>query len=411
MRTFYHALFREADEQSRHMRLIVPSDANRIEPVGRLGWIYHVKAPRTPIGDSRYRILSPLSPILWRILRREQPDLIDIGDKYSLPWVAALMKWRGQVRGGRPALVATDHERLDDNLAAYAGGAPLRAWLARRYMRSVYVPLFHWHIANSEYTAQELHVAAQGKRRPPRIYTLPMGADCEGLSPSRRHPEKRRRLIESLALADSAVLLLYAGRLAREKNLHLLVDMLQELPDRFVLLIAGGGAEEATLRQAAGARVPGRVKFLGHVRDRERLADLYANADVFVHPNPREPFGIAPLEAMASGLPLVAPNCGGVTSYANSGNAWLADPSGPAFAAAVMSVLKENVNTRASKLAIARRTAEEHRWPGVAGRFFALFDQIVHEAVSPAEHAARPKSGDSAAGVLASSGAAQQATA
>lgn len=411
MRTFYHALFREADAQGRLMRLVVPGETNRIELVGRLGLIYHVKALRTPIGDSRYRILSPLSPIVWRILRQEQPDLIDIGDKYSLPWVAALMKWRGMVRGGRPALIATNHERLDDNLAAYAGRAPLRGWAARRYMRSVYVPLFHWHIANSEYTAQELHVAAQGKRRPPRIHALPMGADCEGLSPSCRHPEKRRRLIESLALADSAILLLYAGRLAREKNLQLLIEMLEGLPESFVLLIAGGGAEEGAFRHAADARAPRRVKFLGHVRDRERLADLYANADVFVHPNPREPFGIAPLEAMASGLPLVAPNCGGVTSYANASNAWLADPSGPAFAAAVMGVMQERAESRALKLSIARRTAEEHRWPAVAGRFFELFDHIVLEAVRQAEHSPRPGSSDRASGVLASSSAADQPTA
>ncbi len=43
------------------------------------------------------------------------------------------------------------------------------------------------------------------------------------------------------------------------------------------------------------------VTYLGHEADRRRLADLYANVDVFLHPNPREPFGIAPLEAMASG--------------------------------------------------------------------------------------------------------------
>ncbi len=68
--------------------------------------------------------------------------------------------------------------------------------------------------------------------------------------------------------------------------------------------------------------------FYGHVGARETLARLYASCDVFVHPNPREPFGIGPLEAMASGVPLVAPAAGGLLSYANDTNAWLAGAHG-----------------------------------------------------------------------------------
>src|SRR6202044_73830 len=104
------------------------------------------------------------------------------------------------------------------------------------------------------------------------------------------------------------------------------------------------------------------VTFLGHVADRETLADYYANADVFVHPNPREPFGIAPLEAMASGLALVAPNSGGVTSYAESTNAWLETPHAGAFAEAVTWIIRhpqEAVRRRNE----ARRTAERFDWP------------------------------------------------
>ena len=70
---------------------------------------------------------------------------------------------------------------------------------------------------------------------------------------------------------------------------------------------------------------------LGHIADPERLADIYANCDALVHPNPREPFGIAPLEAMASGLPVVVARSGGVLSYANEENSWLAEPTGAAF--------------------------------------------------------------------------------
>ena len=58
----------------------------------------------------------------------------------------------------------------------------------------------------------------------------------------------------------------------------------------------------------------GRVWLCGNL-DRETLATFYASADVFVHPNPREPFGIGPLEAMSSGVPVVMPAAGGVLEY------------------------------------------------------------------------------------------------
>ena len=280
-----------------------------------------------------------------------------------------------------PVLVAINHERLDDNLRAYARRLPATAtnWLARFYLRRFYLRSFDCHIANSEYTAAELRATAAKIRRPPRIATLHMGVEAALMSPDRRSPETRRKLLASLNLPDSAVLLLYVGRLAAEKNLMLLVEMLAKLPERFVVLLAGSGTAEASLRSAAEARAPGRLHFLGQMNDREALAELYANVDAFVHPNGREPFGIAPLEAMASGTALIAPDRGGVTSYATGANAWLAPPAPEAFASAVLRAMEEPAAAREIKLALARQTAQEHRWPIVARRYFELFDELVSE--------------------------------
>src|SRR5262249_54306490 len=129
------------------------------------------------------------------------------------------------------------------------------------------------------------------------------------------------------------------------------------------------------LTRAAESRFPGQVIFLGHMSDRESLANLYANCDAFVHPNPREPFGIAPLEAMASGLPLVAPNSGGVLAYANPENSWLAAAEPEAFARAVISTF-ENSSTREQKIARALETAAELTWQKAAGRYLDLYREI-----------------------------------
>jgi alpha-1,6-mannosyltransferase len=119
----------------------------------------------------------------------------------------------------------------------------------------------------------------------------------------------------------------------------------------------------------------GRRLLPGHMGDRQRLAGLYANCDVFIHPNPREPFGIAPLEAMASGLALVAPSGGGVPHYADASNAWLAEPTPEAFARAVREI-RDNPALRCSRQSAARATAERFDWETVTAGYLALYDEL-----------------------------------
>jgi glycosyltransferase involved in cell wall biosynthesis len=105
---------------------------------------------------------------------------------------------------------------------------------------------------------------------------------------------------------------------------------------------------------------------------------LYASADVFVHPNPREPFGIAPLEAIASGTLVVAPRSGGILSYLDDDNAWLTNPSPEAFATAIQAAL-ENDSERTRRCENARKTAEAMSWKRVTRMWFDLYDE-VHRA-------------------------------
>ncbi len=107
----------------------------------------------------------------------------------------------------------------------------------------------------------------------------------------------------------------------------------------------------------------------------KQLADYYANADVFVHPNPKEPFGIAPLEAMASGVATVAPNAGGILSYATNENAWLVEPTGEKFAAAVREIINDPL-LRERKIANALATARANTREASTDRLFAAYDKI-----------------------------------
>jgi glycosyltransferase involved in cell wall biosynthesis len=141
------------------------------------------------------------------------------------------------------------------------------------------------------------------------------------------------------------------------------------------MLLVGDGTERARLKEEAARLAPGRICFLNHLTDRDQLAEVVASCDLFVHPNPREPFGIAPLEAMAAGLPLVAVNSGGITSFANQGNAWLAEANAPAFAAAVRQALQLDA-VRSDRVQAALLTAGEHSWDRTARGYFALYDAI-----------------------------------
>jgi alpha-1,6-mannosyltransferase len=381
--TFYRALFAEAERRERPIRLVVPGERRAVEEIGRFGRIYYLKAPASPIFDRSYRLvlpnwfLPPNGSAIHEILKTERPDLVEVSEKYSLPYIAGLLR-RGKFRDvPRPTLVGFSNERMDDNLRAFFKTEARGKTFARWFLGNIYLPQFDCHIANSEYTAEEL-VSAMRPQHRRRVAVCPMGVDSDGFTPDARSAAGRATLLDRIGADKSAVLLLYVGRLSPEKNIPLLVEVIEKLEDRrFHLLVAGGGPLAEPLAARAATDLRGRLHLLGHLGGRAELAALYANCDAFIHPNPREPFGIAPLEALAAGLPLVAPDAGGVLTYANDENAWLAEPTGAAFAETVQKLVRDRDET-AKRSRAARRTAESYRWDAVTGRFFALYDEL-HE--------------------------------
>ncbi len=388
--TFYRALFRSAEESGRRMTLIAPGAETRTEEWGEFGRIHYIKSPASPFFDRRYRMIWPTSYALpfasklRSILSAEQPDLVEIGDKYSLCWLAGMIRRRWIPGIGRPVLVGTSHERMDDNIGAFVtrhqSGELSRCGI-RYYLGRLYLPLFDHHFANSQYTADELlDATVSGHERP--VEVMPMGAEVReflGVAPSE---SSRRALMASVginATRPSVRTLLYVGRLSPEKNMGLLIDLMERLSsdaaNEYHLLIAGDGPLLDHLGSEGQRRAPGRVHLLGHISDRSRIIELYHNSDIFVHPNPREPFGIAPLEAMAAGLPIVAPRSGGLLSYASDSNAWLCEPNAENYATAIRSITADPVR-REERVALARATASRYRWSDVTARFETRFEEL-----------------------------------
>jgi alpha-1,6-mannosyltransferase len=396
--TFYRSLLRAANEVGHQLRLLVPAEQDRVEEVGEYGRIYHLRSAHAPLNRS-YRMIYPPHYLRKRgqlrdILNSEQPDLIEICDKYTLPYLGGLLRIK-KLSGVdlHCPILGLSCERMDENMLAYVSRSPLGKRFCRWYMKNIYFPQFDHHVANSLHTAEELREASRGHKIRRGVWVRPMGVDASRFSPSLRSESLRQTLAASAGGGSDSILLLYAGRLVPEKNLDLLAKTLGALMTRrrrdYRLLIAGQGMSRDSLAAACESISPGHTLFLDHLSDRAELARVYASADIFVHPNPREPFGIAPLEAMASGLPLVAPNVGGITSYSSAANAWLVPPEAPLFADAVESVLDER-ELRDRRVRSALETAARYDWKFISRDFIQFYREMVTYFRDPGAGPARP---------------------
>jgi glycosyltransferase involved in cell wall biosynthesis len=154
---------------------------------------------------------------------------------------------------------------------------------------------------------------------------IPNGVDTQRFIPAAE--EQRRALRASLGAPQGAVVL-YAGRLSPEKNLHLLANVWQSLHNRFPtaeLWIVGKGEEENTLRGFTSAG----VRLLGYQPD---VLPYLQAADLFVLPSQAEGLSNALLEALACGLPVVATAVGGSVDVIETGRNGLLVPPGDAAA-------------------------------------------------------------------------------
>ena len=150
-----------------------------------------------------------------------------------------------------------------------------------------------------------------------RIGRWDRGVDLERFGPTLRTP----------GLLPGAFVVLYAGRLTKEKGVYLLADAFlaaKGRDSRLHLALAGGGPEEEHLRERLGDH----ATFLGWL-DGEDLARAYASADAFLFASQTDTYGQVIVEAQASGLPVVAVAEGGPTSLIEPGETGLLSPADP----------------------------------------------------------------------------------
>ena len=221
-----------------------------------------------------------------------------------------------------------------------------------------------------------------------KVHIAPCGVDL-----SLFHPGDRRAARERLGRAPGEKLVLYVGRIEPLKSLDTLLGAAAQLAPRVrelkVLVVGGasGAPDEATTRELERLReltvvleLEDVVEFHGAL-SQERLPDVYRAADVCVIPSRYESFGMAALESLACGTPVVASRVGGLRSTVRDGrNGYLA-PAGDvaAFARHIEMVLcRPESAARLSRE--AARTARRYSWQRVADANLGVYHNLLAPA-------------------------------
>ncbi len=275
---------------------------------------------------------------------RYQPDVVHIASPATLGYQAA----RAANELGIPtvAIYQTDlvgfAERYD-----LPGGIRAMAALTRRIHLQVDRTL-----APSTASLRQLEQMAV-----PGLARWPRGVDLVQFDPAHRSDRLR------LELAPNGELLVgYVGRLAAEKELELLAVL--DRVEGIRVVIVGGGPEEQNLRRLLSG-----AAFLG-VLHGEELGAAYASLDVFVHTGRHETYCQAAQEALASGVPVVAPAAGGPLDVVDRGAGFLYEPGSRDELAAYVRTLVGNPQLRRQMAVAARRSVEGRSW-------FAVNESLV----------------------------------
>jgi glycosyltransferase involved in cell wall biosynthesis len=266
--------------------------------------VHHHRSMKTPFYPE-LRIATPVARVEKRVLEF-QPDVIHLVNPTSLG-----------IAGLRVA--------LKHSIPVVASYQTDVSGFARRWkMGVVSEPVFRFYrfihnradinLVPSEFTRRQL--VSKGFKR---LTVWPGGVDLERFSPKKRSAAWRKKLTGG---ETSKTLALFVSRLSREKRVDLLLPIARDIPG-IRLAIVGDGPDRKRLERIFKGTP---TVFTGYLHG-ENLARAYASGDLFVFTGAEETYGNVVVEAMASGLPVIAPNSGGVVDLVENGKTGLRYPS------------------------------------------------------------------------------------
>jgi phosphatidylinositol alpha 1,6-mannosyltransferase len=209
-------------------------------------------------------------------------------------------------------------------------------------------------------TAAMENLAAHGI---PRVFKWARGVDITGFAPSARDEQLRRRWSP-----DGKPMVGFVGRLAPEKHVERLAVLARR--DDLRLVIVGDGVDRKKLESTLSNAV-----FTGALYG-EELATAYASMDVFVHPGEHETFCQAVQEAMASGLPVIAPDAGGPRDLVAPMHTGLLLPVAE-FESRLSTSVDHLLAERQRYSLAARRSVLGRTWPAICEELIGHYEAVM----------------------------------
>lgn len=329
--------------------------------------VYRLRGPRVP-KQAPYRFMLA-TRTNRRIVAHERPSIIEVGSPGLVPWIVRLA-----ARGLDIPVLAFYHSNFPRVFSPWPERAP---WIRRtmhewawHYARQLDKHFAHT-IVCSDFVGDDLRRAGID-----RVSKIPLGVDLNCYHPTRR---AQRDAVRARYQLPHTLVAGFVGRFAPEKELDLLIRAWSRVYKQTgaILALIGDGPSRPMLEACAGD-APW-IRFLPYEKDRERLADLLAALDIFAAPSSNETFGLAPLEAMATGTPVLSANRGGVAEQVAASGA------GALFESGVASSLEQAVigllGADLPALGMRGRTHAEanHNWSSVFDQIFALYRTVLRE--------------------------------
>lgn len=367
-----------------------------VEGLRSRGWEVEVVAPRYPTGQPNpfargeegvaqamatdipslpmplypdLRLAAPATATMARVVDRFQPDIIHSATEFMIGRL-------GQRIGSRQGIPLVSSYHTDFSRYTSSYGLP---WLRGPVGR--YLARFH---RRSHRVFTPGHPARQdlGRLGVTEVEVWGRGVDITTFHPARADLGLRRAYA-----SDDALLFLHVGRLAAEKGVERIIEGFRQARlevgarQPMHLVIAGTGPREGALRAMADQH----VTFLGNLDRHGALPRLYASADAFLFASETETLGLVILEAMASGLPVVATPAGGVADHLLDGVNGLGFPAGDGAAmAGAIGRLALQPALRRELGAGARRTAQALSWERELDRLDSSYREVLERAQLPA---------------------------
>jgi alpha-1,6-mannosyltransferase len=289
--------------------VVAPGTEDRVEERPGGGSVVYVKSPKMPF-DANYGLFWDEAAI-HRLLDRYDPDVVENCSPWRSAWY--VLNWQGRA--------IRSFFMHNDNMEAYPKrwfgrvAAPERierafAWYDRYMDR--FLSRYDTVVTNGPATTARMR--ARGVRVDG---TMTLGIERRHFSPAFRDERLRVAMLAQCGLPADAHLLLGIGRHHAEKRWPLVIDAVLRagatLPVGLVIL--GQGMDTKALERHIGDGP--HIRLFRPVYDRERLAEIMASVDAFIHGNDTETFGLVGYEALACGAPLIIPDTGGMGALAN----------------------------------------------------------------------------------------------